>query len=234
MPPLVIEGAQWLAETFCKCDPSAVGTDSFDSWIANTHEDAGRLYRLVDEDITAVNRTMAARTSHKAWAPIIAKGDVTWLRNLDPEWDLFEMSDEAWAAAGVSSLLRKAFEATKRPTLKLAVITKVLHIKRPRLIPVMDSVVMLQIGAPVSDDIDTWVHAVEEVRRIGRANLEELRTIQSNLDARGYPGRSLVRILDALLWVSSPGSGLFRYLADWERVLRPRTSDGAEPDGAAG
>ena len=164
----MIEGAQWLVETFCKCDPSAVGTDSFDSWIANAQEDAGRLYCLVDEDITAVNRTMAARTSHKAWAPIIAKGDVTWLRNLDPEWDLFEMSDEAWSAAGVSSVLRKAFEATVRPKLKLAVITKVLHIKRPRLIPVMDSVVMLQIGAPVSDDIDTWVHAVEEVRRIGR------------------------------------------------------------------
>ena len=105
-------------------------------------------------------------------------------------------------------------------------ITKVPHIKRPRLIPVMDSVVLEQVGARISDDVATWVTAVGMVRTIGRANATELRAIRRHLNAQGIADRSLVRILDALLWTSSPGAGLFSSLVDWERVFRPRTDDG--------
>jgi hypothetical protein len=95
--------------------------------------------------------------------------------------------------------------------------------KRPGLIPVMDSVVIDQIGARVSDDVATWVVAIGQVRAVGRENLAELQGIREHLRARGIADRSLVRILDALLWVSSPGSGLFSSLTGWERVFRPRT-----------
>jgi hypothetical protein len=102
------------------------------------------------------------------------------------------------------------------------VITKVLHIKRPQLIPVLDSLVAEQIGARAGEDLSTWVETVERVRAVGRANLDELRAIQEHLRSNGISDRTLVRILDALLWTSSPGSYLYARLMGWERVVRPR------------
>lgn len=220
-PPLLIEGAQWLSETFFRRDPSAIGPNSYDAWIAETHGDPVRRDRIIDADVTAVNRTMAARTAHAAWAPIVASSDWAWLEAIDRMWDLFETDPEEWRAASVPAHLAAAFRVTRRPGLHLAVITKVLHIKRPRLFPVLDSVVVSQVGAVISDDIDTWVTAMDHVRDVGRANLESLHQIQTHLDTRGISGRSLVRILDGLLWVSSPGAGMFAQLDGWERVIRP-------------
>jgi hypothetical protein len=222
-PRLVIEGAQWLAETFFRRDPSAVGPNSYDAWIDATQRDPLRRDRVVDEDVTAVNTTMAARTSHVAWAPVIASADWSWLEALDPRWDLFETPEAEADWATIAPRLAAGFAATKRPGLGFAVVTKVLHIKRPRLIPVMDSVVIEQVGARVSDDVATWVAATGQIRAVGRANLSELRAVRDHLRAKGIADRSLVRILDALLWVSSPGSGLFSSLTGWERVFRPRT-----------
>ena len=222
-PPLVIEGAQWLAETFFRRDPSAVGRNSYDAWIEATRKDPERSNRVVDRDVTAVNTTMAARTSHEAWAPVIASTDWSWLECLDPSWDLLQTPWSATEWALIGQRLATMFAVTKRRGLGLAVITKVLHIKRPQLIPVMDSVVIEQIGARVSDDVATWVAAIGQVRAVGRRNLAELQAVSDHLRARGIADRSLVRILDALLWVSSPGSGLFSSLAGWERVFRPRT-----------
>jgi len=220
-PPLVIEGAQWLAEIFFRRDPSAVGPRSYDAWIEETQRDPGRRDRIIDGDITAVNRTMAARTSHRTWAPIISSADWSWLEALDPHWDLFETRPADWAEARIAAYLRDTFAATHRPGLGIAVITKVLHIKRPRLIPVLDSLVIEQIGARTTDDVSSWVAAIGRIRAVGQANLAELRAIREHLRAQGIADRTLVRILDALLWAGSPGSGLFSSLSGWDRVLRP-------------
>jgi hypothetical protein len=74
---------------------------------------------------------------------------------------------------------------------------------------------------PVNDP-DRQRGFVDYVRAVGRVNLDELRAVRDHLHAEGIADRSLVRILDALLWVSSPGSGLFSSLTGWERVFRPR------------
>lgn len=221
-PPLVIEGAQWLAETFFRRDPSAVGAMSYDSWIEATQRDPERKARIIDGDITAVNRTMAARTSHETWAPIVAGQDWAWLAALDPDWDLFELDSVRWGEAGVAAGLRRAFETLQRPGLGIAVTTKVLHIKRPRLVPVLDSLVIAQIGGRVDDDPTSWVDAIEHIRAVGRTNLPQLRLIREHLGRAGLPGRTLLRVLDALLWTSSPGSNLFSSLDGWERVVRLR------------
>ncbi len=221
-PPLVIEGAQWLAETFFRRDPSAVGASSFDAWIRGTQLDPERRDRIIDDDITAVNRTMAARTSHTRWAPIIVDADQRWLTDLDAQWDLIDMSDTDWAASEVTKRLRLAFAAVQRPGLGIAVVTKVLHIKRPRLIRVLDSLVLSQIGARTSDDVKTWVVAMEHVRAIGRENLEALSAIRDHLAGQGVGERPLVRILDSLLWTCTPGAALFGHLSQWERIFRPR------------
>ena len=176
--------------------------------------------RIIDEDITAVNRTMAARTPHQTWAPIVAGNDWAWFTALDPEWDLFYLEPVAWREAGIATRLRKAFGAIHRPGLGIAVTTKVLHIKRPMLVPVLDSLVIAQIGGRVDDVPATWVAAVEHIRAVGRANLPQLRLIRDHLHRVGLPDRTHLRVLDALLWTSSPGSNLLSSLDGWERVVR--------------
>jgi hypothetical protein len=217
-PPLVIEGAQWLAEVFFRCDPSAVGDLSYDTWIEKAQRDPHLRDHVVHDDVTAVNRTMAARSPHERWAPIIEDAEQSWLAALNPGWDLFELDARAWAKA--APLLRAAFAAVRRPGIGLAVATKVLHVKRPRLIPVLDSLVLEQAGAVAGVDQAGWMKALERVRAVGRANLAELASIRGHLGERGLPERTPVRILDAILWTSHPGSFLYPRLSGWERVLR--------------
>jgi hypothetical protein len=196
--------------------------NSYDTWIAETQEDPERRDRVLDSDVTAVNTTMAARSSHAAWSSVVASEDWSWLERIDPSWDLFETPDASVDWPTMAGRLEAALSATRRTGLGLAVITKVLHIKRPRVFPVIDSVVVEQVGARISDDVSTWIDAIGQVRQVGHANLAELRAVRRHLAEAGIADRSLVRILDALLWASSPGSGMFASLAGWERVFRPR------------
>ena len=222
-PRLVIEGAQWLAETFFSRDPSAVGQASYDFWIEETQRDPERRHRIVDGDVTSVNTTMAARTAHETWAPIINSTDWSWLEALDPGWDLFGVTPADWAGEKVARRLTDAFNAIQRPGLGIAVTTKVLHVKRPRLIPVLDSLVIEQLLMRTTSDVSSWVAAIEHIRRVGQANLAELEAIREHLRMKGIADRTLVRILDALLWTSNPRSGLFSSLSGWERAMRPST-----------
>ena len=220
-PELVIEGAQWLAETFFRRDPSATGKGSYDEWIADTQEDSSRRDRIDDGDVTAVNRTMAARTSHETWGEVIRENDWSWLTAIDPAWELFALDAPEWATGLAPEVLRTAFAAVKRPGLNIAVITKVLHIKRPKLIPVLDSLVLGQVGGRVSDDVASWVDVIEHLRAVGLANHNALVSIRQHLRATGLHERSLVRILDSLLWTCTPGSALYARLEGWERIFRP-------------
>ena len=149
--------------------PSAVGAHSYDTLIDATQVNLIRRDRIVDGDITAINATMAARTSHAVWGAVIGADEWSWLKALDAAWDLFEMSDEAWRQEQVPDKLYAAFATVQRPGLQIAVITKVLHIKRPRLIPVLDSLVISQIGGRASNDVGSWVAVMEHVREVGIA-----------------------------------------------------------------
>ena len=108
-----------------------------------------------------------------------------------------------------------------------------LHIKRPRLIPVLDSLVVDQILARTTSDVTSWVAAIEHVRKVGRANHAELEAIREHLRAKGFADRTLVRILDALLWTSHRGSGLFASLTGWEQVFRPMAAGSGTHPGTA-
>jgi hypothetical protein len=76
---------------------------------------------------------------------------------------------------------------TKRRGLGLAVITKVLHIKRPGLILVMDSVVIERTGARASDAFATWVTPIGPDRAVGRENLAELQGSATTSAQSGSP-----------------------------------------------
>lgn len=87
-----------------------------------------------------------------------------------------------------------------------------LHLKRPRLFPILDRLVVEMFGGTLAEDAQPAVRAqlaanvVLHVREQGMRNIHALREIQSEL-ARLDLARSLVRILDAILWLSHPAAG---------------------------
>lgn len=218
-PRLIIEQPDELAIDFFSRDASSVGLDAFDARAGQ-----GDANRITTDDIRAVNQTMRARSPHTAWVTLTRTVEpLAWLTEIDPAWDLIAMADVEWSRVGGERLLAAAIEASVGPYRQLSVATKVLHLKRPRLFPVLDSLVVEQIGglAYVKQPARLLIHLREQ----GRRNLPALRSTQAVLAAhRPAYDRTLVRILDALLWVTHPTAGLASMLGRWEHTIRLRES----------
>ncbi len=216
-PRLVLESVERLALEFFRRDPSARETPageppSYDVWARRTPRD-----RLVRDDVAAINRTMAARNKYASWGSLlVGTRPQAWLTALGTEWDLVEMTDADWESAHVTERLAAALAEMLGTGRDLSVATKVLHLKRPRLVPVCDSLVLAQVGIRGADPIAP----IMWLRRIGRENVEALRAIDGVLRLFMIE-RSLVRILDAVLWATHPSSALAKTLTGWEIVLRP-------------
>ncbi len=215
-PALVIDGAQWVAETFFRRDRSAVGPKSYDARVLSCPKDRFEL-----ADLRAVNGSMATRMPDKWWIELLDGVPRPWLVALDPEWALLDLSDEAWEAARVTDHLRTALDAMLGDHRGLSVATKLLHLKRPGLVPILDSLVVDQLGGRGKDGASL----IEHVRGEGRQNLAALQRIQRELATLvGADGltidRSLVRILDVLLWATHPASALYPVLGGWKSEFR--------------
>jgi uncharacterized protein DUF6308 len=196
--PLVIERSELVAEVFFRLDLSARPGGYDDYIVANL-----RLHdRIVKADIDALNDTMRARSKVDWWAELIEKGRLDWLVALGRQWDLFLLDDAGWRRRGCSEIVAGAFEGIKGKYHGPATSTKLLHVKRPALIPVCDSFVQERLGTRPSMDL---AEVVEFIRVQGRKNLNELLTVQRWLSRRGIE-RTLVRVLDALLWSTHPES----------------------------
>lgn len=142
------------------------------------------------------------------WASILDR-PLPWLAAIDPDLDLIEAGDALWRRRSAEELVRAALAGTIAPRRGLAVSTKLLHLKRPRLFPILDELVAVMLGANVAAatpqrKLETAMELVLHLRDEGRRNLEALRSIQTALPVE----RSLVRILDAVLWLSHPAAGL--------------------------
>lgn len=203
---LVLDGIG-LARAFFLGDPSSIADGSYDSLAGRGERD-----RITTADIQTINRTMRARSSHESWEPILNR-ELGWLAALDPELDLIDTSDEEWQAAGGEALARSALAGTVGLRRGPSVASKVLHLKRPRLFPVLDDFVAVMLGVNMPDGaatdrrIEIAARLLLHIRAQGRANLEQLRTIQTTLSTEGVD-RPLVRILDAILWFSHPAAGV--------------------------
>ena len=168
-PDLVIEGAQRLAERFFRLDPSAVGALSYDAATLTTAKD-----RFEDVDITTLNRTMAARTGHSRWPDLLGADPSPILAALSHGWDLIRTPETSPAAA-----VGAAIDAMRAPYRDIAVVTKMLHLKRPALVPVLDSLVLQQLGARGRSTVAIVTHA----QAVGIANLPALEAIGAHLSA---------------------------------------------------
>jgi Family of unknown function (DUF6308) len=154
---------------------------------------------------------MRARTPHASWSPITGI-ELPWLDAIPHGLDLIEPTDAEWRDEGGEGLVREAITGCVGPGRGVSVATKMLHLKRPALFPVIDQLVAEMVGAPLSTEAPPNVRAQQATRVVlhlrgeGRRNIEALRDIQRDLESAGF-GRSLVRILDAVLWSSHPAAG---------------------------
>jgi hypothetical protein len=212
-PRLVIEEPLELARDFFTLDASSRGPNSFDARAGK-----GDPNRIVEADVRAINTTMRARARHSAWeAEYAAVEPLPWLSAIGQDWDLIASGDEVWEANGCTRIAAAAIKASTGKYRGISVSTKVLHLKRPRIFPVLDSLVLEQIGA-TSHSTEAML---DHLRGVGRANLLTLNHIEAQLAAQGIQ-RTLVRIMDGLLWASHPDAGLTPKLGRWERVVQLR------------
>ena len=129
--------------------------------------------------------------------------------------------DADWVAFDCAALLETAVTKTAAKGVGWAMATKVLHMKRPRLVPIMDSLVVPPIGGR-TDEFPTPIGVVvSQVRAVARANAQGLEAIAVGL--RDLPFTlALARILDAVLWTAHPRSSLHARWAGRRVSVRPK------------
>ncbi len=213
-PPLIIENADWLAEAFFAVDPSGK-PGGFDDKARETAPT-----RIESKDVDAINRTMRARSPQKAWAAVKDR-ELPWLAAVSPSWNLAVLDDADWRDRAAPAL-EAALDALIQKGRGVSVSTKMLHLKRPLLVPVLDSLVVEQLGAAMPSTSGRAVALIGHVRVVARQNRETLDRIIDYLGAQGV-NRSVVRVLDALLWGSHDASWiapLAPVLARWRLESR--------------
>jgi hypothetical protein len=184
------------------------GTDGYDDWARRSPRD-----HLVAEDVTVLNTYARARSGHVHWQALLADRAPAWLADIDPRWDAATTSESTWKRAGIEQKVGVAFEAMCGPHRGLSVVSKMLHLKRPRLIPLLDALVVEQLGLGVASRATPNVKAGYAARVIAhlaaqaRANHVALADIQRELQAEGI-ALSAIRLIDILVWSSHPAASL--------------------------
>ena len=169
--------------------------------------------RITDNDVNVINRSMGTRSKRSRWDPIIEVGDLPELLNIDPTWDLILMDDADWERQRVLEHVEAATDALVQPYIQIAAVTKVLHIKRPALVPVCDADVLGRLGVTESKASRSVVAVCVDLRREGRRLLEPLTILQTRVAEELHQQISLVRILEILIWNSHPNRGGWRVKA---------------------
>jgi hypothetical protein len=206
-PTLVVEQAEELVAHFLRYDQSAK-PGGFDDQAGRGERD-----RIALSEVIAINQTMRARSPHKAWDGLVdTPTPLPWLAALDPEWDLVTEADPRWQST-IRGPVGAALVAATGPGRGISVGTKVLHLKRPLMFPVLDSKVLEQLGSTAS--IPT-IRVVEHLRTEAIHNLAALREIQAFI---APAERSLVRILDIILWSSHPAAGIASTQTNWQHGM---------------
>jgi hypothetical protein len=203
--PLAIANADRLAETFFSLDRSSVGVDSYDAYTAQTPPN-----RIEQADVDRINGPMRARSKSETWEDLFAVPALDWLAALDTSWDLL-MAPQQWQAA--KPTLKAALIGITAPGRNVSVATKMLHLKRPNLFPVLDALVVEGIagryytGRFPDKRADRSLELIEHLRQQALTSRGPLEQIQTRLAAVDLP-RTLTRILDGLLWMTNPRSEL--------------------------
>jgi hypothetical protein len=192
--------------------------------------------------LRATNRAMRARSPRKAWAPFL-ETPISELAQLPVDADLVDSSDEEYARVRLG--LERCYQlliAASGITDMAA--TKMLHLKRPRLVAISDSYVREALEVPRPDvslppgkvpyHTARALLVSDAVRAVGLRNaglLEQLQSAMSDtvqrIGTRCQTPMSLskARIIDILVWVDAAiaaGHQTWKPVADaagWNSVL---------------
>ena len=157
-------------------------------------------------------RTMRVRSRRDAWDALIAEpGPLPWLRAIDRGWELMDAPDDLWAQR-IAPRVDAAFAAMIGPHRQLTGVSKVLHLKRPRLIPMLDRLVLEQLGGTNATPGALVAHYRAEMK----SNRTSILAIDALLREKNGIERTPVRIMDAILWTSHPAVSLARFVNGWE------------------
>lgn len=193
---------------------------------------------LTEADIRVAN-SMVARMSPAVIAGIYARADVI-------NSALAKIPSGATLAAPEADIPWGALEELMRamqgiPEVKLARQTKVLHKKRPALIPILDSILATYLRRvdrlrPTSDTAADTVALIRSYKRELDATLPELRALQQELRRRDVD-LTECRLLDLFLWGYS-GTYTPLYLREAPQVSESaraaNPSPSTRPPGPAG
>jgi hypothetical protein len=149
--------------------------------------------QITDEDRRIANQ-IAARMSAKTWAQIVSKS----IAQIG-DWGLLNMSDFEWQSHKM--VIHQVLGVLlAHPGIGVARLTKALHRKRPKLIPVCDSVVLNALGVGGGNKVDRIIACMDRLRIIGRKQISNLQGLRKLSKQRGAEMTEL-RILEVLHWV---------------------------------
>jgi hypothetical protein len=163
---------------------------------------------MSEAQLRAVNTAMRARSSTKAWRPFL-NTPFPELARIPTAVDLADSAEpEVDAALG---LVKAAVQRLCVPWITDMAATKMLHLKRPRLVAISDEYVRRALGIPESPaGAGRAIAVARAIRGVALANADALQALKEHCDAlvdpQGDPVRlSKVRILDILIWIESAG-----------------------------
>lgn len=202
---LILDHADKVAREFFAADISSVDWlhESYDERATGSSTD-----QYEEADTTAIRRGMGlGRAPGHLWTWIREEAPMRLLRPIPRDLDLIDAtkSDVARVRPVVEVALAGFVAQGSGEWRRLAVATKVLALKRPRLVPILDNNVLTVLGLPLSGDaghseqVERGMEAIDLLRREGSRNRSQLREIQRLLVTDGG-WRSKIRILDGLLW----------------------------------
>lgn len=164
-------------------------------------------------DATVIRRGMGLnRLPKSTWRWLVDEAPTDLVTSLPRGANLHAIPNEDYPA--VRALIEAAFEGFVGETgdrRGLATATKMLHLKRPGLLPICDSYTVAMLGIPLKPDatkrerIAAGITACDITRQAIDDNVAELDAICDHLAGHGYP-RTPVRVLDALLWLAYGGT----------------------------
>ncbi len=168
--------------------------------------------KLTERDVNVANK-VGARRSQTVLRSLLAKRELIQaiLAELPKDLELSKLEEEHWEA-----VLRLWEAMCSVRGVGLAVATKILHKKRPSLIPIIDGVLQHHYKLAYRErawgrcsEAQAGVHIMKHFRRDFLACKKEMNELSAMLQKQGTP-LTPVRILEALIWMATEPMAHYR------------------------
>lgn len=201
-----VGNADFVARFYFTSNEGSVGPKSVDDRAL----DDDHRSKFEETDLQLLLGATEPRGSSPYWEDLLVlHPSPKWLTRLDPAWDLIRMPEASWLSQDCTASIEAAFQGLYGAHRRKAIITKLLYMKRPLLVPICDST-LAGLMRLRKDDPQALAGFVSHFREQGRRNVAALEVIQRDLESRGLR-RSLPRILQAVLWCKAASSGPYWY-----------------------